>query len=70
MIDELPTLTSANGNMIRVWNQPRSPGEQARLHLRSAARHREFQEEADATAMLNVSKISYQLVLQTLKKYI
>lgn len=40
MIDGLPTLTSANANMIRVWNQPHSPGEQARLHLRSTARQR------------------------------
>lgn len=64
MIDELPTLTSANGNMIRVWNQPCSPGEQAGLHLRSAARQGEFQGETNATAMLNISKISYKLELQ------
>lgn len=54
MIDELPPLTSANGNMIRVWNQPGSPGEHTTLHLRSAARHGEFQGETDATAMLNL----------------
>lgn len=64
MIDELPTLTSANGYMVRVWNQPRSPGEQSGLHLRSAARQGKFQGETDATVMLNVSKISYKLDLE------